>query len=237
MKKLFGIICIFILTGCNTETTFVETPLAITYNEIELVEKDFEKITTILNTIKFNCGKQEIYDKNILTVTTSDIIYKFHISSNYYMEFQRNDKYCHTKEVEKVKKIILELEKIEAEYNDTTFYTIRTEKNYTNNKNDALIRLDKSNDYIIINSSYPLNNFKINEIEYNKKNDKFTDIDLLYSINYFDSNVKIIIRKKILRNPDFRISFITPYNYLITILPILNENNEINYITSITKNS
>lgn len=98
-----------------------------------------------------------------------------------------------------------------------------------------VIKLNKNNDYIVINNSLLINNFKINEIEYNKKANNYIETDLLYSYQQIKNNQAIIIRKEILENPNFIISFTNPYNYLSTILPIINESNEINFITNIDK--
>lgn len=237
MRKILWIICLLLITGCNKENIIVDKPLSIVYNTINIVENDYNWIIDKLNNLEFNCGKSKNISGNLLSVTTNYKIYKFHISSNYYMEFKKNDKYCYTKDTEKVNDLLNNLEKLNQKYRDITFYNIRTEQNYDDKEKDIIIKLDRENDFTIINSIYPLNNFKINEIEYDNENQSYTETDLIYSNDILETNNDIIIRKQILHNPNFKISFTTQYNYLVTILPILNENNEVNYITNIEKNS
>ena len=103
MKKLFSIIFILILTGCSNDNFTVENPVSIVYNDNNIVENDFNDITSIINKISFTCGKQNNYSGNTLTIITNEQVYKFSISSNYYMVFQENDKYCYTTEIENAK--------------------------------------------------------------------------------------------------------------------------------------
>lgn len=236
MKKILYLTILFLSTSCSSKNIMVEKPITIMYNEQNIVEIDYDSVTTFLNQLEFSCGKKQNYSGNTLTVTTNNQIYQFHISSNYYMEFQEKDKYCYTKEDEKIKELVKNLEQIVAKYTDISFFTIRNEENFTTNDSDLIIKLDKKKNYIIINTSYPLTNFKINEIEYQEDN-TYKEIDLLYASDTIEANKTIIIRKEILQTPNFKISFYSPYNYLINILPISNENNEINFITTINKNS
>lgn len=236
MKKTLCLIVLFLIAGCSSKNIMVDKIVAATYNEQTIVENDYESITTILNQLKFSCGKQQNYVGNTLTITTNDQIYQFHISSNYYMEFKENDKYCYTKETEKIKKLMEILEQIITKYTDITFFTIYNQMEDIIDDNNLIIKLDKQKNYIVINSLYPLTNFKINEIEY-QEDGNYKEIDLLYSINSVDANKTIVIRKEILQKPNFKISFYSPYNYLINILPISSKNNEINFITNINKNS
>lgn len=235
MKKIIYLIIIGILCGCSSKKINVENPISIVYNDYNLVEKDYDSIVNMLNEINFSCGKKQSYEGNVLTITTDTNFYQFHISNNYYMEFQKNDKYCYTKETEKVKNMFNFLNQKLNEYTDLSFFTIYSEINYINNNNDMIIKLDKNDNFIIINTTLPIKNFKINEIEYDKKTNNYIETDLLYSYEQIKNNQTIIIRKEILQKPNFIISFINTYNYFVTILPIINENNEINFITNIDK--
>ncbi len=235
MKKfILLIITIIILTGCSKHTISINNTISINYNNINIVEDDYNKITTIINNINFYCGKAININENVLTITTNDIIYKFDISSNYYMEYQNNNKYCHTKDSEKVKILIDTLNEIVKKYQDISYFTIRNENNYDVQDGDSFIKLDKKNDYIIINSLYPLYNFKINQIELDNNN-SFKEIAPLYSIDTIDKQTNIVIRKEILKDPDFKISFKNQYGYLANILPFRNDNNEVNFLTKIEK--
>ena len=81
--------------------------------------------------------------------------------------------------------------------------------------------LDKTSNYIIINFGKKVMNFKINEIE--EENGKFSDIDLLYSMDSVNEG-KVIIRKSIdMSIPDIRISFENEYGYSISIIPIYDD--------------
>ena len=113
--------------------------------------------------------------------------------------------------------------------------SIRKENDYLATNHDSIIKLDKSHDYIIINSIYPIYEFKINEIEFNESDNSFTDIDLLYSVDLLEAHKNVVIRKEILNNPNFKISFKNPYNYFINILPIKTENGNINFKTELKK--
>ena len=72
-------------------------------------------------------------------------------------------------------------------------------------------------------------NFKINQINYT--NNKYEDIDLLYSKESI--NDKIIIGKTIsYDNPDIRISFTNKYNYEVSIIPTYNNQNKVIFKTT-----
>lgn len=235
MKKFVWVIILFLISGCSSKSIEVENPISINYNDNNIVEKDYSKITNIISTMKFSCGKTQNYTGDILNITTNNMIYKFHISSNYYMEFQQNDKYCYTNDTKKVKKLIQTLDEITNSYFDISYFTIRNEVNYEVNEEESFIKLDKNENYIIINSLYALYDFKINQIEYNSSDNTYTEIDLLYAINVIEENKNIIIRKEILTTPSFKISFKNQYGYLVTILPFYNEDNNINFATEIKK--
>ena len=101
------------------------------------------------------------------------------------------------------------------------FYTMAYMKNYEANSDEKSILLDKTSNYIIINFGKKVMNFKINEIE--EENGKFSDIDLLYSMDSVNEG-KVIIRKSIdMSIPDIRISFENEYGYSISIIPIYDD--------------
>ena len=102
-------------------------------------------------------------------------------------------------------------------------------KNYEANSDEETILLDKTSNYIVINFGEKVSNLKINEIEIN--NDKFTDVDLLYSEDSVNKS-KIIIRKSInYESPDIRISFENKYGYVVSIVPVYN-NDMVEFKTS-----
>ena len=98
-------------------------------------------------------------------------------------------------------------------------------KNYEANRDDQTVLLDKTSNYIVINFGEKVSNLKINEIEV--ENDKFTDVDLLYSEDNVNES-KVIIRKSInYENPDIKISFENKYNYVVSIIPTYNSDKDI----------
>ena len=112
------------------------------------------------------------------------------------------------------------LQDLTKKYTDKDFFTIDYMKNYESNNDDDTILLDKTSNYIVINFGEKVSNLKINEIEIN--NDKYTDIDLLYTLK--DVGDKVIIRKTIdYDNPDIRISFKNEYGYTFSIIPFYDD--------------
>ena len=234
MKKVWLLIVILLFTGCTKHNIIINDVIAITYNDNSIVNEDFTEIIDDISKIDFYCGKQTNNNyTNTLTITTNQNLYKFDISNNYYMEYQDNDKYCHTKDTKKVEELVNKMNNLIDKYSNISYFTIRSELDYEAKPEETFVKLDKSNNYIIINSIYPLYDFKINQVE--KDSTDFKEISLLYSAESIDKKRNIIIRKEVLDNPDFKISFRNQYNYFVTILPFTNDNNEINFITDIKK--
>lgn len=145
------------------------------------------------------------------------------------MTYQNNNNNCYAKESTKVKEVVDKINNIIDTYEDMSYFTIRTEKNYDVKNEDTYVALDKSSSYIIINSTYPLYDFKINQFENNE------EVALLYSTGTITNKRNIVIRKEVGDEYSFKISFKNQYNVLTTILPLMNENNEINFITDVKK--
>ena len=104
------------------------------------------------------------------------------------------------------------------------FYTIDYMKNYEANNDEKTILLDKTSNYIVINLGEKVRNFKINEIE--QANDKYSDVDLVYSSDNIDEST-VIIRKSINYDiPDMRISFENKYGYVVSIIPRYNNDTD-----------
>lgn len=223
---------LFLSTACTKQNLNI-TPseiLYIKYNNTNINELDYYEIINELNKIKFHCGKAK---KNIATSTillaTNQSLYNFNISNSYYMTYQNNNNNCYTKESTKVKEVVDKINNIIDTYEDMSYFTIRTEKNYDVKNEDTYVALDKSSSYIIINSTYPLYDFKINQFENNE------EVALLYSAGTITNKRNIVIRKEVGDEYSFKISFKNQYNVLTTILPLMNENNEINFITDVKK--
>ncbi|MCM1370732.1 MAG: hypothetical protein NC181_02430 [Clostridium sp.] len=224
MKYLL-LIFVFFLTACSKTNLDINEIRSITYNETKIIEDDFSKITNNLMKLEFTCTDSKTITGSHLKIITNNNIYNIYISDNYYMEFMENDKYCLSKD-ENIKEISEELKDIEKIYNDDTFFNIVNTNKYEEDPNDLLIKVDKSDNYIIINTSYELYDFKINEIKIND-NDiiNYEEVNLIYE-NEHIKNFNIIIRKSEISN--IKITFRNKYNYLVTIIPYL-EDDEIKF--------
>lgn len=222
MKKIIILIVLtLLLTGCH-KLNINNNITNITYNNHKIDESDYGNILYYLNDITFYCGKKQNYNNRILLINTNEEIFNFHLSNNYYMEYQKDNKYCYTKKKEVVKNLTTTLDNLINKYKNVDIYNIKYVENYEENNNDFNIRLDKSSSYIVIENTEGINNFKINEIEYIE--DTYEEIDLIYS-EFLINKDKVIIRKNLISDPNIKISFINNYGYIVNIIPILNDNN------------
>ena len=235
MKKYLFFTIIFILTGCGSKNILFEDIISISYQNNIIIENDYKSIAGLLSEIKFSCGKKQNYNDKTLTITDQNSIYHFFISHNYYMEFEKNNKYCYTKDNEQTKKLVNELDNIIAKYQNIDFFTLSNENDYNYNNEDIYVKLEKANQYIILSSQLPIYNFKINEIEYDNNTDSYKEINLLHSIDEIIPNRKVVIRKDILTETNFKISFETPYNYQVNIIPTLNNEQIVEFQTQINQ--
>lgn len=207
MKKILLLtIIILTLTGCTTKVKLEGKITEIKYNDVTILEEDYNNIKKLLNTSFSNNKGKNL--ENELTIKTQKDIYYYKVSDE---QISYNGKYAENKKLGKY------LKTLQEKYYNTKFYDINYEKNYKKNADDININLDKTSNYIIIKIKGQIKNFKINEIEY--KDNTYKDIDLLYEEKLI-SNQTIAIRKSInIENPDIRISFSNPYNYNISIIP------------------
>ena len=210
MKK-FILLTVLLLTGCTSNMN-IKNVLSMKYNNTIILEKEYDEIIKILTKINFSCGKKKYDDFNLLTLTTNDNIYNINISTDHKIEYKENNQYCNAEE-EIVENLNNYLKDIEFKYNNESFYNLEYITEYNENNKDYIIKLDKNNSYLVINSIYDLYNFKINEINNNE------EVNLLYSKDIINKG-KILIRKKDINN--IKISFETEYNYIITIIPEIN---------------
>lgn len=217
MKYLF-IILIFLFTGCNNLTLNLDNIKSIQYDNVNLIEEDFDIIKNDLSKIKFSCSNSSNIEGSLLKIITSSDIYEITMSNNYYMEFKNNNKYCLTKD-NNIKEIYENLNNLKNKYNNNNFYTIEFTNNYVENENDEFIKIDKEDNYLIINSSYELYNFSINEIKINENT--YEEINLIYNKDIINSD-NIVIRKNDFTN--IKISFTNKYNYTVNIIPYMENN-------------
>lgn len=213
MRKLLVLLCIFLICGCSKTLDIQGEITEIKYNNININEEDFNDIKDLIN---LTYDKNEDRDfSNKLTIKTTDDIYYFSLNDE---ELKYDGKVASNNKLNKY------LQKLADKYTDMDFYTIDYMKNYEANNDEQTILLDKTSNYIVINFGEKVSNFKINEIE--KENDKYVDIDLLYDAESIDES-KIIIRKSINYDmPDIRISFENKYGYVVSIIPIYDEDKD-----------
>ena len=224
MKKIIFVLGLltFLLsaTGCNN-TIFIEQEIInMKYNQYTIQSADYSNIVQTLNQMTFYCDSQKQYNDKSLSISTTNAVINFTFSNNYYMEYQKDNKFCHTKNKEKVKELIFLLDETINKYINNNFYDIEFIRNYKETNTENNIRLDKSNEYIVIKLHEQITTFKINQIDF--KDDYFEEIDLLYSQESVNLN-KIVIRKKIEKVPTYKISFINKYGYTFNIIPTYDE--------------
>ncbi len=210
MRKIILVFCLFLLSGCASTLEINGEVTEIQYNDVLINSDDFDGVISLINSTYDKDEDKDLANK--LTIKTTDDIYYFSLSDT---ELKYGDKVSENDELNSY------LQNLTEKYTNQDFYTIDYMKNYEANNDEQTILLDKTSNYIVINFGEKVSNFKINEIEQN--DDKYMDIDLLYSQSDVNES-KIIIRKSIdFENPDIRISFENKYNYIVSIIPIYNE--------------
>ena len=210
MKKLLIFLCIFLICGCQKSLEINGKITEIKYNDVLIAESDFESIEKLINKSYDKNEEKDLANK--LTIKTNKDIYYFSLSDD---EIKYGGKVAKNTELNNY------LRDLTDKYTSMNFYTIDYMKNYEANSDEKSILLDKTSNYIIINFGKKVMNFKINEIE--EENGKFSDIDLLYSMDSVNEG-KVIIRKSIdMSIPDIRISFENEYGYSISIIPIYDD--------------
>ena len=154
MKKILFIgIITFILTGCTSEMKMKGEITEIKYNDVTILEEEYDNIKDLINT-KFSNTKHKA--EGDLTIKTTEDIYYFKVSDDY---LGYNGKYAENK------KLGPYLKELKEKYHDTDFYDISYEQNYVDAENDLNINLDKTSNYIVIKLNGDIKDFKINEIE------------------------------------------------------------------------
>lgn len=213
MRNFVTLFLVFLLCGCSKSLNIQGEITEIKYNDIYINEDDFNNVKNLINT---RYSKKEDKDlANKLTIKTTDEIYYFSLS---------DDEIKYDGKVGENTKLNTYLQKLTKKYTNTDFYTIDYMKNFETDGDDEIIILDKTSNYVVINFGEKVINFKINEIE--MENGKFTDVDLLYSEENVNKR-QIIIRKSISNETDIRISFENKYGYVISIVPIYNNDKDI----------
>ncbi len=213
MRKIIVLLVIFLLAGCSSTLDINGKITEIKYNDILINKDDFNKVKKLINNTYEKEEEKDLANK--LTIKTTDDIYYFSLN---------DDKLKYGGKVTENKKINKYLQSLTDKYTNMDFYTIDYMKNYEANNDEKTILLDKTSNYIVINFGEKVRNFKINEIE--QANDKYSDVDLVYSSDNIDEST-VIIRKSINYDiPDIRISFENKYGYLVSIIPRYNNDTD-----------
>ena len=213
MRKIIVLLVIFLLAGCSSTLDINGKITEIKYNDILINKDDFNEVKKLINNTYEKEEEKDLANK--LTIKTTDDIYYFSLN---------DDKLKYGGKVTENKKINKYLQSLTDKYTNMDFYTIDYMKNYEANNDEKTILLDKTSNYIVINFGEKVRNFKINEIE--KANDKYSDVDLVYSSDNIDEST-VIIRKSINYDiPDMRVSFENKYGYVVSIIPRYNNDTD-----------
>lgn len=213
MKRLLIFIIPFLILGCSKKLEINDKITEIKYNNYVIDSGDFNKIKNMIGT-NFNKKYGGKLSDKLMIKTTKNIYY-------FYLD---NEMIKYNGMVQYNNKLNNFLNDLIKKYTNKDFYFIDYKKNYEEGGNNIL--LDKTSNYIILNFKEDVYDFRINEIE--KSNDKFDDVNLLYSQDVVSEN--IVIRKTIdYENPDIKISFKNKYGYTFSIIPFyINDNLKFN---------
>ncbi len=221
MKKKLILVLLFFITGCSSKLNFNNEINRIKYNNNNIYYQDYDTIINDLNSIKWNCDKKDNnYNESNLIINTKDSIMNFYFSNNYYMEYKNNNKYCYTKNKKVVKKLKNNLDNLINKYKNTDFIKLELIDNYDFEENDTIIKLDKTDSYLVLDVVDDIYNFKIHQIERN--NDAIQEIDLVYDSEFIDKKILIRIDKNNISN--YKINFKNKYNYDFEIFLNYNKN-------------
>lgn len=221
MKKILILILLFFITGCSSKLNINNEINSIKYNDNNIYYQDYDTIINDLNSIKWNCDRKDNnYNESNLIINTKDSIMNFYFSNNYYMEYKNNNKYCYTKNKKVVKKIKNNLDNLINKYKNTDLIKLELIDNYDSEENDTIVKLDKSDSYLVLDIVDDVYNFKIHQIERN--NDAIQEIDLVYDNELINKKILIRIDKNNISN--YKINFKNKYNYDFEIFLNYNEN-------------
>lgn len=223
MKKILLIISIIsLVTGCtNNKKITINNIQTANYNNINLLEEDFNSIKDEINKLNFEQTKQNNENGNILNIISKEKIYNFKINKNN-IYYEENNKYYISKNITKLNDI---LKDINTRYTDTSFFNINYQKCDLKD-NHLFIKLDNTNNCLYINTTQSIFNLRINTLE--NINNNLNENNLIYQKDQIQ-NESIIIKTFILDKPKIKISFDTKYNYTISFIPILNQNQELEF--------
>lgn len=221
--KFILIILIFLTCGCtNNNFLNINNIQTINYDNINLIDTDFDLILNEINKLDFKEKKVKGSFNKELRIISAEKIYNFKIYNNTIF-YEEDNKTFVADNINNLNEILKNLKK---EYTNFSFFTISYDK-CDSNHNTTIIKIENSNNCITLNTEKIIYNFKINSIEATE--DYFIEDSLLYQKDEIKGN-DIKIKIDILTSPKFKISFKTEHNYVISMLPIYNQNeNKVDY--------
>lgn len=229
MKKTVLLILLLFISACSNKKLNINDIQTINYNNIILLEEEFDILKEEINKLEFKKEKLNLTDSKNLDIISKNKIFRFKISSNS-IYYEDNNKYYVSKNINDLNNTLMEIEK---RYTDFSFFETKYES-CNSISSDLTIKLNSTNKCLVLNTSNPLLNFKIHSLV--SINNNLNELDLLYQNNEIDNN-KIIIKVPILNIPSIKISFDTKYNYTINIIPIIDSKDNLKLNTSyINKN-
>lgn len=221
--KIILVILMFLICGCtSTYPLNISNVQTINYDNVILMDNDFDFVINEINKLKFKeTDTNNSYSKN-LKITSNEKMYNFKIYNNNIF-YEEDGKTFGADNINNLNKVLNDLKK---EYTDFSFFNISYNK-CESNKDIFEIKIENTNNCITLNTEKIIYNFRINSIE--STGDYFVEDNLLYQNDEVKSN-NIIIKTDILTTPKFKISFETEHKYIISMLPIYNqEKDKIDY--------
>lgn len=215
---------VLLISGCNNDDLKININknevIDIGYNNLTFIPEDYEEIIKLIYNLNFskNWDYSKNSQENSLIIATNDQFYIFDIHGSIISLFDHSSETLFY--ASDTEELIEFLNNSQLRYTNINFFDIGYNQEYDNNTHT--IRLDNTNNYLLLNLYDNIFNFKINSIE-NDDDSNFIDTNLLYEKDRFYDDSEIVIRTDINNNNLIRISFENKYNYRFSIIPFLDE--------------
>lgn len=220
MKKIVLILCVFLLVGCDKQISIEEENVqTISYDGVVLLKKEHKNMLDYFNRLKWKEGTLKEGIVNTLTITTKEQVYLVQITEKNHFIISNNKKNYYSKDASLID-FLNYLNKKKTQYLKEDFYQIDFLEEYQSGNNDLFIKLEQGNYFYLLVSGYTITDFRIHELERNE--DDFEDVNVLYHKELIEKDHRIIIRVKNPYENFIRITFTTPYDYQVSIIPIYN---------------